>query len=324
MRELVVLGTASQVPTVDRNHNGYLLRWDGEGILFDPGEGTQRQMALARIAAGQITKICITHLHGDHAFGLPGVLQRLEMDKVRHLVDLWFPASGEPYIERLRGAVIGRASVPLRVHPSSGGVLCETRTFTLEARHLDHRVDALGYRLHEPPGVRMLPERLGAIGIEGADIGRLRSEGTLVVDGRLVRLEDVSEPRRGQVFAFVMDTRLCDAAFELAAGADLLVCEATYLDEHADLAREYGHLTASQAATIAREAGARRLVLTHFSQRYKNAADRYRDEAGAIFPEVVVAEDLQRIAVPSRNPGAPRTEQLTTHPRPFPPKPPRH
>jgi ribonuclease Z len=307
VRELVVLGTASQVPTAERNHNGYLLRWDGDGILFDPGEGTQRQMVLAGVPAGQITKICITHLHGDHSFGLPGILQRLEMDRVRHAVDLWFPASGALYIERLRGAVIGRAQVPLRVHPSVEGVLCDTGAYTLEARRLDHRVDALGYRLREAPGVRMLPERLGAVGIEGADVGRLLALGALHVDGREVRLEDVSEPRRGQVFAFVMDTRLCDAAFALAEDADLLVCEATYLDEHADLAREYGHLTASQAATIAREAGAKRLVLTHFSQRYKNARDRYLTEARTIFPEVMVAEDLQRIAVPPRSPGTART-----------------
>lgn len=307
VRELVVLGTASQVPTAERNHNGYLLRWDGEGILFDPGEGTQRQMTLARVAASQVTKICLTHLHGDHAFGLPGVLQRLEMDRVRHTVDLWFPASGAPYVERLRGAVIGKASVPLRVHPTGEGLLWDGGALRLEARRLAHRVDALGYRLHEAPGVRMLPERLGAFGIEGADIGRLRAEGTLLVDGRAVRLADVSEPRRGQVFAFVMDTRLCDAAFELARGADLLVCEATYLDEHADLATEYGHLTASQAATIALEAGARRLVLTHFSQRYKDAEERYLAEARAVFPEVVVARDLERVAVPPRASRATRT-----------------
>lgn len=306
VRELVVLGTASQVPTVERNHNGYLLRWDGEGFLFDPGEGTQRQMSRAGVAAGQITKICITHLHGDHAFGLPGVLQRLEMDRVRHPVDLWFPASGARYVDRLRAAAIGHTSVDVRAHPSLEGVLWETAAMRLEARALSHRVDALGYRLIEAAGVRMLPERLRAVGVEGADIGRLRTEGTLRLDGRVVRLEDVSEPRPGQVFAFVMDTRLCDAAFRLAEGADLLVCEATYLDEHADLADRYGHLTASQAATIAQEAGAKRLLLTHFSQRYKDAEERYLAEARAIFPETVVARDLQRVAVPPRSAEAPR------------------
>jgi ribonuclease Z len=300
-RELVVLGTASQVPTKERNHNGYLLRWDDEGLLFDPGEGTQRQLSLAGVSASHITRICITHLHGDHCFGLPGVLQRLEMDRVHHPVDLWFPESGAVYIERLRGAVIGRAELTLHVWPSGEGVLSETAAFRLVARRLDHRVDTLGYRVEEPDGVRMLPERLAAHGVHGPAITRIQQRGALDVDGQTVRLEDVSVPRRGQVFAFVMDTRLCDGAFALAEGADMLVAEATFLSEHADLADAYGHLTASQAGTIARDAGARLLVLTHFSQRYTDVADRARIEAAKVFDgEIVVAEDLQRIPLPPR------------------------
>src|SRR5918997_517613 len=105
-RELVVLGTASQVPTRYRNHNGYFLRWDGEGVLFDPGEGTQRQLLLAGIPSGSITRICITHLHGDHCLGLPGVIQRMVLDRVTHPIDVYFPASGRPYIDRLRSASV--------------------------------------------------------------------------------------------------------------------------------------------------------------------------------------------------------------------------
>ena len=300
-RELVVLGTASQVPTRERNHNGYLLRWDDEGVLFDPGEGTQRQLSLAGVSASHITRICITHLHGDHCFGLPGVLQRLEMDRVQHPVDLWFPASGAVYIERLRGAVIGRAELTLHVWPSDEGVLAETETFRLVARRLDHRVDAIGYRLEEPDGVRMLPDRLEALGVRGPDIARLQADGSVAVDGRTVRLDEVSVPRRGQVFAFVMDTRLCDGAVALAASADMLVAESTFLTEHADLADAYGHLTAAQAATIASEAGVRLLVLTHFSQRYPDISEQARSEAAKVFDgEIVVAEDLMRIALPPR------------------------
>ena len=301
-RELVVLGTSSQVPTRTRNHNGYLLLWDGEGLLFDPGEGTQRQLSLAGISASQITRICITHLHGDHCFGLPGVLQRLEMDRVTHAVDLWYPASGTVYIERLRGAVIGRAEVALRAKPAEEGLLADTGGFRLLARRLDHRVDTLGYRLEEPAGVRMLPDRLAARGVQGPDITRLQETGAIEVDGGTVRLGEVSVPRRGQVFAFVMDTRLCDTAFELAADADMLVAEATFLAEHADLAASYGHLTAAQAATIARDAGARLLVLTHFSQRYDDAGARARAEAETVFDgEIVAAEDLMRVPLPSRH-----------------------
>ena len=301
-RELVVLGTASQAPTRYRNHNGYLLRWDTEGLLFDPGEGTQRQLLLAGVASSAVTRICITHFHGDHCLGLPGVLQRLSLDRVPHPVATYYPASGQPFFERLRTCALYDDTVnvvPVPVaHP--GVVEAGPTPFRLEAARLDHRAETYGYRLVEPDGRRMLPERLAAAGVAGPDIGRLQREGVLdVPGGGRVTLEEMSEHRPGQRFAFVMDTRLCDAAFALADGVDLLVCESTYLGADADLAAAYGHLTAAQAGRIAAEAGARRLVLTHFSQRYSDP-EAFAAEAGAVFPEVVVASDLDRFAVPAR------------------------
>jgi ribonuclease Z len=190
----------------------------------------------------------------------------------------------------------------LREDPIGGDGVVATGPFgTLEARRLDHLIECFGYRLVEPDGRRMLPERLAEAGIEGPDVGRLQREGVLHVDGRTVRLEDVSEPRRGQRAAFVMDTRLSDGVFALADGADLLVIEATFLREDADLARVYGHLTAQQAGAVAARCGVRLLVLSHFSQRYDDP-DRFRAEAGAEFDgEIVVAADLDRVAVPPRD-----------------------
>ncbi|MDQ3945351.1 MAG: ribonuclease Z [Actinomycetota bacterium] len=301
-RELVVLGTASQAPTRYRNHNGYLLRWDTEGLVFDPGEGTQRQLLLAGVASSAVTRICVTHFHGDHCLGLPGVLQRLSLDRVAHPVTVYYPASGQVFFERLRTCALYDDAVSIAPVPLNGpGVIDPGPTpFRLEAARLDHRAETYGYRLVEPDGRRMLPERLAAAGVAGPDIGRLQREGALVLaGGGRVTLEEMSEHRRGQRFAFVMDTRLCDAAFALAEGADLLVCESTYLSADAGLAADYGHLTAAQAARIAAESGARRLVLTHFSQRYLDAA-AFAVEAGGVFPDVVVAADLDRIDVPAR------------------------
>jgi ribonuclease Z len=146
----------------------------------------------------------------------------------------------------------------------------------------------------------MLPERLAALGLSGPDVGRLAREGTVDVDGRRIHLDEVSVPRPGQRFAFVMDTRMCDAAFMLAEGADLLVCEATFLSRDEQLAESYGHLTAAQAALIARESGARRLVLTHFSQRYGDDAEPFLAEARAVFDDVIAVRDFDRVAVPPR------------------------
>ncbi len=301
-RELVVLGTASQAPTRHRNHNGYVLRWDAEGVLFDPGEGTQRQMLLAGVASSTITRICVTHFHGDHCLGLPVVLQRLSLDRVGHPVDVFYPSAGQEFYDRLRRCALYNDTVDVRAHPvDEGGVVDPgPEPFSLTAAQLDHRTETLGWRVEEPGGRRMLPERLEAAGVAGPDVGRLQREGSIVTPaGRTVTVEEMSEPRRGKVFAFVMDTRLCDAAFALADGADLLVCESTFLERDADLAAAYGHLTAAQAARVAKAAGARRLVLSHFSQRYPDAAV-YAAEAGEIFPEVVVARDLDRVPVPPR------------------------
>ncbi|MFC5995845.1 ribonuclease Z [Pseudonocardia hispaniensis] len=301
VRELVVLGTASQAPTRHRNHNGYLLRWDGHGLLFDPGEGTQRQMLLAGVPSSAISRICLTHFHGDHCLGVPGVVQRLSLDRVAHPVHAHYPASGRHFFARLRHASVFREVADLREEPiERDGVVAEDRFGTLEARRLDHPVESFGYRLVEPDGRRMRPEWLARFGIEGPAVGRLLRARALEVDGRTVSLEQVSDPRPGQRFAFIMDTRLCPAVFELAADVDLLVIESTFLGADADLAHEYGHLTAGQAATVARDAGVRRLVLTHFSQRYADPA-RFHEEAAAVFDgEIVVAQDLARIPVPPR------------------------
>jgi ribonuclease Z len=304
-RELVVLGTASQAPTRARNHNGYLLRWDTDGLLFDPGEGTQRQMLFAGVTATQITRICITHFHGDHCLGLPGVLQRMSLDQVPHLVDVHYPGQNQAVFDRLRHAALFRDVLNLRERPvTQAGTVASTPSFRLEARPLSHSAPAFGYRLAEPDGRRMLPDRLAALGIAGPDIGRLQREGSLPAAGRQVTLEEVSEPRRGQRFAFIMDTRLCDAAFALADQAAMLVCESTFADTEAALAQEYGHLTARQAGRIAEEAGARLLVLTHFSQRYHPAdGQRLAGEAASAFSgEIVLARDLSRIPVPTRAP----------------------
>ncbi|MGW4595713.1 ribonuclease Z [Streptomyces sp. NPDC004457] len=298
VRELVVLGTASQVPTRHRNHNGYLLRWDGEGLLFDPGEGTQRQMLHAGVAAHDLNRICVTHFHGDHCLGLAGVIQRINLDQVPHEVTAHYPRSGQRFFDRLRYATAYRETVGLTEAPvAADGILAVTRSYTLEARRLSHPVESYGYRLIEPDGRRMLPDRLAAHGVRGPDVGRLQREGRLGD----VTLEDVSEARRGQRFAFVMDTRLCDGVHALAEGCDLLVIESTFLDEDVELAIEHGHLTAGQAAAVARDAGVRHLVLTHFSQRYTDPGEFQRQARAAGFTgELTVAYDLLRVPVPKR------------------------
>jgi ribonuclease Z len=296
-RELTVLGTASQVPTRHRNHNGYFLRWDNEGILFDPGEGTQRQMLMAGVPASDITRLCVTHFHGDHCLGVPGVVQRLSLDRVQHTVSAHYPASGQEFFERLRHASSFYESAELDEQPvTADGQIADGKFGVLEARALDHSIEAVGYRLVEPDGRQMVPERLLSFGISGPDVGKLQRDGSLGD----VRLADVSVARPGQKFAFIMDTRLCDGVFALADGVDMLVIESTFLAEDTELAVAHGHLTAAQAARVAAECGVRQLVLTHFSQRYQDPLRFYAEAADLFDGEIIVAEDLTRIPVVKR------------------------
>ncbi|MDJ0769172.1 MAG: ribonuclease Z [Ilumatobacter sp.] len=300
-RELVVLGTASQSPTRERNHNGYLLRWDGDGILFDPGEGTQRQFTLAGVSPAATSRICITHFHGDHCLGLPGMMMRLALDGGHPPPIVHYPASGEAYFRALCSATAGQETVPVDARPvSEPGVVHAEDTYTLRCESLRHRVDALGWRLDEEDGWRILPERLRALGIAGSDIGVLQRAGRIELGGRTVTLPDVSEHRPGQSVALILDTAWCDGAVELADGVDLLVAEATFLTTEAHLAEQYGHLTARQAGRLAAEGGVRRLVLTHFSPRYQDLQAFVAEAADVYDGEIVLANDLDRISVPPR------------------------
>jgi ribonuclease Z len=307
-RELVVLGTASQMPTRYRNHNGYLLLWDDEGVLVDPGEGTQRQFLFADVRVSRITRICLTHLHGDHCLGLPGVLARLAHARRGHTVHLHYPTSGQPYVERLLSCSVMDLALDLELHPvEDAGVVVDEPGFRLSTVPLDHRIPAMGWRVDAPARRHFVPDRLSDAGIDGPLVGRLGDEGRVEVDGRTVTIDEVSEWDDGQSVAFVLDTRRCDGALQLARGVDLLVCESTFLDADAELAQQWGHMTADQAGRLAVEAGARRLLLTHFSQRYDDPS-RFLAEASTHFPDVVVAEDLMRVTVPRPERGTARAQ----------------
>lgn len=300
LRQLVVLGSSSQVPTRHRNHNGYLLLWDGDGFLFDPGEGTQRQMTVFGARASQITRICVTHFHGDHCLGLPGILQRISLDGADHPVHVHFPGSGVEFYDRLRRASIYEDKADIRPVPhEAAGVIAQTPAWTLSTAPLQHGAPAWGYRIDEPDGWTIDPGATEALGIRGEAVGRLKRDGHVTLEGRTITVEQVSHRRKGRSFAFLMDTRPCEGARQLAKGVDLLVCESTFLSSEAEEARSYQHMTADEAGRLAKEAGARRLLLTHFSQRYPMDAP-FAAEARRHHDDVHVAYDGLHLDLPPR------------------------
>jgi ribonuclease Z len=259
--ELVVLGTSAERPNRYRSPNGYVLRYGAHTVLLDPGEGSLRQLSLVGIPATDITHILISHFHLDHYLGLPSVLEIFVTDGLSHLVEIYFPISGRSIIDYLlvlTGATVLTATrLQLKPVPEEG-LTHTAEELTLAAVPLAHSVPTIGYRL--------------------------------VVRGITPPSDDGSVHDGDAVFAFVMDTALCDNASWLARGADLLLCEATYLENQTQLAKAQQHMTALQAGTLAREAGAKRLLLTHFSHRHAEV-NAFLHEARRSFHRADVARD---------------------------------
>lgn len=293
VRDLTILGCSSQQPTRKRNHGAYLVRWNEEGFLFDPGEGTQRQFIFADVAPTCVTRIFVSHFHGDHCLGLGSMLMRLNLDKVTHPVHCYFPASGQAYFDRLRHGTIYHQTIEIVEHPvHEEGLVEEDERFRIEVRFLEHGVENLGWRITEKDKLKFDKPKLDAAGVKGPNVRLLEQNGEIVIDGKKIRLSDVSHVQKGDVLAVAIDTLPCRAVVDLARGAKLFLCESTYLESHRDLAKKHHHLTAKQAAEMAKEAGVEKLILTHFSARYQESED-FAKEARHVFPNTFAAEDFR-------------------------------
>lgn len=298
VRDITILGTSSQQPTRFRNHGAYLVRWNDEGFLFDPGEGTQRQFIFANIAPTVVSRILISHFHGDHCLGLPSMLMRLNLDKVTHDIHCYYPASGNKYFQRLRYCTMYHENIRVIEHPVyNEGLVEDDGKFKIEAAFLDHGVDTIGWRVTESDTRKFDSEKLKTLGIKGPIMKELLDKGSLHIDGKEITIEDVSWVRPGDALAVISDTRYCKQAVEIAKGAKTLICESTYQEEHAKLAKKHYHLTAKQAAALAKEACVKELILIHFSARYPNSKG-FEKEAREIFPNTHAGEDLKTFPFP--------------------------
>ena len=292
--ELIVFGTSSQQPTRFRNHGAYLLRSRGKGLLFDPGEGTQRQFIFANTPPTAVTHILISHFHGDHCLGAGSMLMRLNLDKVPHTVHCYFPASGQKHFTYLRKACIYHEHITIKEHPiSQEGVFLQDEDFTMSAYNLDHGVPTLGYRIEETSKIKFHKDKLDMFQVKGPLVKKLEQEKALPIQGKKIHLHDVSWRQPGKVFAYILDTKYCDNTLKLAENADLVLAESTYTSERQELAKRYLHMTAKDAALMAKKAAAKKLVLTHFSARYRDTK-LFEKEARQYFPNTYAANDLDR------------------------------
>jgi ribonuclease Z len=296
MFTITFLGTSAMVPTKERNHSSVFIEHHGTGILLDCGEGTQRQLRIAGISPAKISILCLTHWHGDHAFGVPGLLQTMSASNVAHEVTIIGPEGTQNNIEALLSVYPGMIHYPMKIIEAEDDTIKFLR-FSITAKSMEHSVPTLGFAIEEHDTRRIKTERMKKEGIpDGPWLGLLQKGKKAEFEGKNLDPKDYTTLIKGKKISYIMDSAYCGNAFELAKESDLLICEATFSDEHDEKSTDYGHMTGRQAGMLAMKSGAKRLVLTHFSQRYKNI-NPLLEQAREAFPDTEAAMDFQKITI---------------------------
>lgn len=297
MIQITFLGTGSMMPTKQRNHSAIVLSYQAENILMDCGEGTQRQMRIAGIKPAKITRVLLTHWHGDHVLGLPGLMSSMGADNPETKLKIYGPVGTKKYLEHVWQSFACKDIIEHEVQEVKTGLFVETDDFRLEAQPLKHSVPCLGFSFIEKDKRKIDLAKAKKYGIpEGPLLGKIQKGETITVSGKKVKPDDVSYVVPGKKVSYVADTVPCEGAEALAKNADLLISEGTHLDDIREKTEKYMHLTVKQAALIASENQAQKLVITHLSKRYKSPTETL-EEAKTYFPNSVVAEDFMKIQV---------------------------
>jgi len=299
---VVFLGTAGSVPTPKRSLPAILIQRKGEQIMFDCGEGVQRQMIKAKAGFHRKMKVFITHMHGDHVLGLPGLLQTMALLDRERKLDVYGPPGIKRFLEDIRETVQFVLTFPVEIHEiHEAGVVCEEQEYAVQAVWANHVIPSLAYALVEKPRPgKFHPEKAKVLGVPEGPLWSKLQHGhkAKLQDGRVVKPEDVTGPlRTGRKIVYSGDTRPFKGFVKFAAGADLLIHDATLDDELAERAEEDGHSTPDQAAKHAKKAKVKQLILTHISARYDDTSILL-EQAQKIFKNTQVAEDFMKIEIP--------------------------
>jgi ribonuclease Z len=298
--ELVFLGTSSSFPTKERNHPAILLKLAKESILFDCGEGTQRQIRISKENPMRITKIFITHWHGDHSLGLPGLLSSFGMNKRTGQLDIFGPRGTKKGLEHLKKAF----NVYFQFRLKSNDIdakkikkIDKEKNYIISAVKLDHKIPCLAYSFETKPQVKINKEFLKKHKIKSSPkLKKLKEGKTITIDGKRITPRQALITQQGKKITYVTDTKSCKQAVDIAKDSDILICEATFTDVLKSKAKEMYHMTAKQAAKIAKKAKVKQLYLTHSSQRYKSAKPLV-DEAKKVFKNTKAAKDFLKVKI---------------------------
>ena len=296
MRDITFLGTSCGIPTKERNTYSVLLKFNKENILIDCGEGTQIQLRKIDFSPSKVTRILISHLHGDHILGLPGLIQtRLTSDNKKEIY-IYGPKNTKKYLNNLLSMFLNKKELQkIKIYEVNKGKIFENNDFTIMCEKLDHSIECLGYSIIEKDRRKINLNYTKKFGlINNPLLGDLQKGKKITFKGHKITPNKATFLKKGKKITFVMDTKLCKSAINLAKNSDLLISESTFTKELKDKAIKFKHLTSEEAAYIAKKSKSKELILTHFSQRYKTTDDIYK-QAKKIFSKVKCAKDLDRI-----------------------------
>ena len=295
MIEIVFLGTSAMAPTKERNHSSIFLKYKDDSFLFDCGEATQRQLKHAGLSAQKISKIFITHWHGDHVLGIPGMMQTMASNKYEGELKIFGPKGTSERMKNLMAVFPFESPINFSATDILEEVVFESSEYRIIAKRLEHSIECLGYRFEEKDKLRIDKLKMKKLGLkEGPHLVGLLNGETISYKGKEISPKELCFTKKGKVIAYVSDTALCENAKLLSKDADLVICESTYASKHIDKTEKYLHLTSEQAAMIASQSNAKELILTHFSQRYNDVSDLL-NEAKSIFPNTKAAFDFMKI-----------------------------
>ncbi len=299
---ITFLGTAGSVPTVERSLPAVLIQRQNEQLMFDCGEGAQRQMTKAKIGFHKKTKIFLSHMHGDHVLGLPGLLQTMALMDRQKKIEVYGPEGVKLFLENVREALQFALTFPVEIHEIyKAGVVCEEEEYLVEAAKSNHPMPSFAYAFVEKPRPgKFYPEKARTLGVPEGELWSKLQHGEKIKlpDGHVVSPEEVlGSPRQGRKIVYTGDTRPFKSFPKFAADADVVIHDATFDDALAEKALEDGHSTPSQAAAAAKKAKAKQLILTHISARYSDAR-LLLEQAQKVFKNTVVAEDFMELELP--------------------------
>tara|TARA_Y100000310_G_C20699533_1_gene828427 strand:- start:3065 stop:3955 length:891 start_codon:yes stop_codon:yes gene_type:complete len=293
----IILGTSSALPTKDRNHTAVLLRYGGEGILFDCGEGTQRQLRIAGENPMKISKIFITHWHGDHVLGLAGLIDSMAMNQGKKELEIYGPKGTKERVKALMKVFNIHPNYKLSVFDVSKSIAAETEEYWVRAVKVEHSIPCLAYSWEQKPRIKIKMDYVSQFGLSDHDkIEELRSGKNIKFNGKVISAKKATYSIPGKKMSYVMDTSLTDSIVKLVEKSNLLICESTFLNVLKAEASKRGHMTAKQAGKLAKSAGVDQLIITHFSQRYKDLKPLLA-EAKKSFSNTKIAKDFMEISL---------------------------